>query len=88
MIDHSFIESERKKDSQVVEMARITVIDAIGICAAETQDRPVPCTVLLATRSVTRNFLDKGVVVGHIQIAEMRVDVHRPMIKAFSDPLL
>lgn len=87
-MNQAFVESKKKSDAQVAEMAKQTVSGAIEMCAAEAQDATAQSTVSLAIRSVIENILDEEVHARHTQRAAMREVVRPSMIGAVSDALL
>lgn len=88
MIDLALMKFEKKRNSQVSEMAKETVIGARGMCAVEAQDSPVRSTVSLAIQSVIGNIPGKEVVAGRLQRTAMRAVVHPSVVKAVFDALL
>lgn len=66
MIDKSLLDPEKRPDSQVAEMAEMTVIDAMKICAVELQHGAVRSTVSMAICSVRGDALDEGSGAGHM----------------------
>lgn len=88
MIEQVVLDSKKKGDSQIIEIAASTVIDAMKILAVETQDGPVRSTVMLAIRLVIRIKLDEEVIAGHIQEAALRGSLHHSINRAVSDALM
>lgn len=62
-------------------------IDAIKMCTANAQDRPVQSILSSTIKSVTLNILDKEVVAGCVQRATMKAVVRPSMIKGVFDVL-
>lgn len=88
MIDQSLEESEKKRDSQVADLAERTVIDALEICAVEREHGAGQSVAFLAIWSIISNVLDQEIVTGQKQNADIKAVVHLMMLQVVTDVFL
>lgn len=87
-MDQAVEESERKRYSQVIDVIKKTIIDALEMCVVEGQYRDVRSIVWLVIRLIIDHGLVKGLIAEQLQMAAMRAIAHPVMIHVFTDNLL
>lgn len=79
---------QKRRDSQIDEIAEKTAIDVMEMRAGKVQDRLVQSTVSLAVEWVIGSILNQEVVTGQMQRAARRAAVNPSVIKAVSNALV
>lgn len=88
MIDQAFEESKKQRNSQVAEMSKEAIVDALEMCAVEWQNEAVRSVALLAIGLIIGDVLNEDFVAGHVQNTATRAVKHPVMNQAVTNSLL
>lgn len=88
MYNQSFIKFKNKGDSQIVEMARKTVVNALKISVGETRKEPFCFTMFLATLPVAGSVRNEKAFVAHLHNSPVRALIRLSTISTVSNALL